>query len=195
MPSDGFLWINMGHRVSRISHYLIGHKDRNVKLLGKFQKATQNFSQQLLSFGKLSSSAKITSEYCHDWINYQQWMGTFHHQSSSIVEQGNQMLNSIASCIFDVLERLLTIKAKSFCDLLYSLRPERTFCVDVNDFPVSSAFLLWQLSSYAQSVSKLGLSSSELSKGLSYWHRFYATSKKLVKNRWSCGNFDYIFSF
>lgn len=195
MSSDGFLRVNMSHCVSRIGHYLIGHKDRNVKLLCKFQKATQNLSQQLLPFGKFSSSTEITSEYCHDWINDQQWMRTFHHQSRSIVEQRNQMFNSITSCVFDILERLFTIKTESFCDLLDSLRPERTFCVDVNDFPVSSAFLLWQLSSYAQSVSKLGLSSSELSKGLSYWHRFYATSKKLVKNRWSCGNFDYVFSF
>lgn len=195
MPSDGFFRVNMSHCVSRISHYLIGHKNCNIKLLSKFQKATQNFSQQLLSFGKLSSSTEITSEYCHNWINNQQWMWTFHHQSCSIVEQGYQMLNSITSCVFDVFKCFFTIKAESLRDLLDSLRPESTFCVDVNDFPVSSAFLLWQLSSHAQSVSKLGLSRSELPKGLGDWHCFYATSKKLVKNRWSCRNFDYTFSF
>lgn len=87
MPSDGFFGINMSHGVSRVSHYLIGHENSNVELLGQFQESAQDFSQDLLPFSELSSSSVIRPENSHDGINDQERVRAFHHKTCCVVEK------------------------------------------------------------------------------------------------------------
>ncbi len=149
MATYRFLRVNMSHCISWISHNLICHKHCNIKLFSKFQESTEYFSKQLLPFSQLASSTKVTSKYSHDRVNNQERMWAFHHECCCIIEERNQMLNCITSCVFDVLKSLLTIKTKPFSNLFNSLRSECTFCINVNDFTISSSFLSWKLGGHA----------------------------------------------
>ena len=59
------------------------------------------------------------------------------------------MFNCISSRVFNVLQGLLAIKAKSLGDLLDTLGTEGSLSVDVDHFAVAPAFLLWKLGCYA----------------------------------------------
>lgn len=153
VTSNWFFRINMSHCVSRISHDLICHEYSNIELFSKFKKPTEYFPKKLLSFSKLSSSTEITSENSHDWINNQEWMRTFHHESCRKIQQWNEMFNRITSRVFDILKGLLTIKSKTLCNLFNSLWSESSFRINVDNFAISTSFLFWKLSCHAKRMS------------------------------------------
>lgn len=141
MSSDRFLGINMGHCVSRISHDLVRHKHGNVELLRQLQEPAQNLSQDLLPLCKFSSSSVIRSEDSHDRVNDQKRMRAFHHEACCKVEKCDQMFDSVTSGVLYVFKGLLSVQTESLSNLLDSLRSERSFSINVDDFSISSSFL------------------------------------------------------
>jgi len=167
MSSYGLFGVSVSHSVARVSHYLIGHENSHVELLCQLHQLTQDLAKHLLSLRKFSSSSEIIPENCHNWIDDEQRMGTFHHHSGCKIKQTNQMLYRVASSISDVFQSLLRIQLVPFCYFWNPFWPKSALSVNVDNFSVTTSFFFRKLGSHTQSMGKLSFSCSELSEHFS----------------------------